>query len=122
MSLAANCKKLCDSGKCDAQCCGPVPFPVDAFNKYAYRAGVKKWEKLELMQDKAGQKYVLAKTKDLDCIFLDKNSCTIYEDRPEVCKLFGTSEELKCPHLTKQGKLRKKQNEKTDDKTSQSNK
>ncbi len=100
------CKKLCEQGICDNDCCGIVPFPVLTFNKYAYRAGVKKWQNLEVVEDKDHNKMIVAYTKDLKCIFLDKGICSIYEDRPEVCQKFGdeSHELLTCPYLTKEGK------------------
>lgn len=90
-------------------CCGPVPFPVATFNKYAYRAGVKKWKSLDLMEDKDKTKLILAVTDDASCIFLENNNCSIYEDRPDVCRKFGPGPNklLKCPHINKEGTLRK---------------
>ena len=60
-------------------CCGPVMF--------------SKWE-LSRLKDR----------KDFDpnsCFYLDnKKGCSIYEERPILCRLFGASEilKLKCPH------------------------
>lgn len=33
------------------------------------------------------------------CWFLKGNRCSIYEDRPDVCKRFGTVKELPCPKM-----------------------
>jgi Fe-S-cluster containining protein len=59
---------------------------------------------------------VIAITKSSNCIFLTKDKkCAIYEDRPEVCKLYGTSktnQDLMCPYLKHNGNKRSKADQK----------
>lgn len=57
-------------------CCGPVPF--------------SKWE-WEQIKDKR-------KTITLNCPYASENGCEIYEQRPILCRLFGTVPKIKCPH------------------------
>lgn len=33
-----------------------------------------------------------------DCVHLGAHGCTVYDERPLVCRLFGTSARLPCPH------------------------
>lgn len=35
---------------------------------------------------------------DLSCPHLGAKGCTVYADRPLICRLFGTTSELPCPH------------------------
>lgn len=50
-------------------------------------------------------------TDDLLCVFLNRKTrlCAVYENRPDVCKLFGTKEGVKislglaCPHFKPNG-------------------
>lgn len=56
-------------------CCGPVPFAkIEAQN-----APVK------------------PPTKSLMCPYASKDGCEIYENRPFICRLYGTIENLQCP-------------------------
>lgn len=36
--------------------------------------------------------------ENLSCPHLEKNGCGVYEERPLICRLFGTSPQLLCPH------------------------
>lgn len=62
-----------------SDCCGPVPFaPVE-------------WKRIKL-----------AKTGIAcdSCLYLVDSKCSIYRDRPFLCRLFGATEDAKmaCPH------------------------
>jgi hypothetical protein len=35
---------------------------------------------------------------ELNCPYLGKNGCEVYEERPLICRLFGTTPKLACPH------------------------
>jgi hypothetical protein len=56
-------------------CCGHVPASLEEFGR------IKLW----------------AEEKQ-DCRFLENGKCTIYDERPIMCRLFGLHEELRCPH------------------------
>lgn len=65
-----------------SDCCGAVPFSD------------KEWEKVK---DRPKRK----EDGSLACKFLINNKCSIYEDRPYICRIFGTTKgvkELECPH------------------------
>lgn len=71
---------MCKEGCSD--CCGPVPFTDE------------EWEKVK---DRPKRK----EDGSLKCQFLIDNKCSIYEDRPYLCRIFGTTkgvQKLECPH------------------------
>jgi len=35
---------------------------------------------------------------DLVCGYLKEGRCSVYENRPAICRLFGVAEKLTCPH------------------------
>jgi uncharacterized protein len=35
---------------------------------------------------------------ELNCPYLGKNGCEVYNERPLICRLFGTTPKLLCPH------------------------
>lgn len=39
-----------------------------------------------------------AAMSNLSCPHLGKNGCSVYDDRPLICRLFGTTPKLLCPH------------------------
>ena len=89
--------------KCKADCCGPVPFEPEIFEKYKHLI-TKEYESQnilkELIRFKASH-VVLPLTKDLTCVFLDESfKCLIYDERPDFCKMFGQNKHprMKCPH------------------------
>lgn len=64
----------CKDGCTD--CCGPVPFTKE------------EWDKVE-------DKRV---AKNIDCPYSTEEKCDIYKDRPFMCRIFGASTDLLCPH------------------------
>jgi Uncharacterised protein family (UPF0153). len=34
----------------------------------------------------------------LSCPYLGKQGCEVYDERPLICRLFGTTPQLPCPH------------------------
>ncbi len=63
-----------------SDCCGPVPFTL--------------WE-WERVQDRRHGDW-----SSLKCPYAVNGRCEIYEQRPFMCRLFGTTEDarLRCPH------------------------
>ncbi len=89
------CKEGC------TDCCGPVPFPEETVKKHEDK---KQREVTEVVSG-GGSIYVL--TKDVNCVFLSQEGkCVIYEDRPQVCKDYGTIPRLQCPHINMNGNPR----------------
>jgi Fe-S-cluster containining protein len=58
-------------------CCGQIPFHPWEANKVGIKEGLQ---------------------LDDDCQFICKNGCSIYEDRPFMCRLFGVVDDdrLRC--------------------------
>jgi Fe-S-cluster containining protein len=84
-------KELC---KGCGECCGCVPFNPELFSKIKG----KTQRKYTLMPFIANT--VVPITDDFICVFLTKEKlCSIYEDRPEVCRIQGTIERLPCPRI-----------------------
>ena len=54
--------------------------------------------------------FVAFLTDDMFCIFLNRETklCSIYEDRPDVCRLSGSSRhpDLQCPYFKRSGNPR----------------
>jgi Fe-S-cluster containining protein len=84
-------KFKCQPG-CNA-CCGPVPLCTK-------EAAVLK----EIVKDNPDRSlleglnsFMTPVDSNLNCKFSSAKGCTIYEDRPFMCRLYGTTEALKCP-------------------------
>lgn len=94
MSKDINWKKLC---KHCGQCCGPVPFDAQFF---ADNNDKMRREPVEVIPE-AFPGMVLVLTEDGYCVFLtDNKRCAIYDERPMVCRLYGTVPEMRCPKLS----------------------
>lgn len=84
----------CDVSKCHAACCGLVPIPAEIFgrNKGAIQGP------FDLIPC-FGETVIVSKHGTHRCAFLtDDCRCAIYDDRPEICRMFGESDHplLKC--------------------------
>lgn len=92
--MTFQCKK-----NCRGDCCGIIGFPKELIKKTEHLAQVKPLEIVEI-KDK-----IFPMTKDLICIYLNRmtKKCMIYDLRPEVCKLYGTSDILPCPYVRPDG-------------------
>jgi Fe-S-cluster containining protein len=88
----------CQTDKCKSECCGIVPIPADVFE----RNRAKLQQPCKIIADLIpGQ--VIATGANLTCGFLSPDhKCVIYDERPDVCRKFGSVEEthemLICPH------------------------
>lgn len=63
-------------------CCGPVTTSPEEMARLPRKS-------------KAEQEIAIA---DLNCVHLGAQGCTVYSQRPLICRLFGTSTKLPCPH------------------------
>lgn len=63
-------------------CCGPVT----ASSEEVARLPVK---------NNAAHDAALA---ELNCVYLGKQGCEVYDERPLICRVFGTTPKLACPH------------------------
>ena len=86
------------------ECCIVVPIPKQVFAKHRHRCQV------ELLEVRDIGSEAVPDTKDHLCAFLDRETkqCTIYDDRPEMCRLYGTKEspDLGCSYVNPFGKPR----------------
>jgi len=87
----------CNIKKCKAKCCGAVPIPRDTYKGFSKIRPVVK----EFYIDE--DNVIIAFTEDCSCPFLTYDyRCSIYDFRPEICRLFGSSDDdkmLQCKHL-----------------------
>ena len=99
--LQYNCLKR----KCSA-CCGPVSIPKAIVDKHRALLPVD-----AVVFDMEDGNLVVTKKDGPQCGFLNQNSesCLIYEDRPIICREYGTTDELPCPFLLPNGCKRSRQ-------------
>ncbi len=95
------------------ECCGLVPFQEDTILNNIDKIQVKPTETVnidaEKQYDGSIQKDIMyPMTDDGLCIFLRRKDmkCMIYNDRPDVCKKYGTIQELPCPYINYNGNKR----------------
>jgi len=72
-------------------CCGPVPFS-------------------EIEAERVGLERIEGST-DLACPFVRDGRCSIYKDRPFMCRLFGTAPQVPQLHCPKGGTCEKPMSE-----------
>jgi Fe-S-cluster containining protein len=97
-----NCNKCLD--KCKAVCCGIIPFDRKFIAKNKPLRKVVK--EIDMGEE------VILETEGLRCPYLSEQfTCTIYNKRPEVCKLYGneTQINLTCQYQDKDGRIRSRQ-------------
>lgn len=82
------------------KCCFLVPIEEDIWEKFKHLAKVERIERIS----NGKEERILPVTKDGMCPFLEAGSCLIYCDRPQLCKEFGTIDQLPCPELTTSGR------------------
>lgn len=71
------CKMLCQ------QCCGPIGCSEFEARHIFYKT-----------QTKVGR----VNPKDFCTLLTDSGTCSIYEHRPLICRLWGTVKAMQCPH------------------------
>ena len=93
----------CKTGRCAAACCYNVPFANHELERFAGSI-VSQPVEYEVMECGAILPHTVKIEKPSDvlrnkCPFLRHDfKCDIYEDRPEVCRLFG-QKELPCKFI-----------------------
>ena len=99
---------MIDCSKCLKQgdCCGLFPMNKELVNRNKHKFQVNPSKIIE-----NGNRIVIL-TEDLFCVFLNRETktCMIYEERPNVCKLYGVSKDkrLQCPYFKPSGAKRSK--------------
>ena len=64
-------------------CCGPVTASSEEMSRLPVKSDAEHDAALE----------------HLNCVHLGPDGCTVYEDRPLICRLFGTTPSMACPSL-----------------------
>ena len=63
-------------------CCGPVTTSSEEMSRLPVKTDAEHeaaWE-------------------HLNCVHLGSNGCTVYDERPLICRLFGTTPRMPCPN------------------------
>ena len=63
-------------------CCGPVTTSPEEMSRLPRKTAAEQ----EAAMD------------ELNCVHLGPNGCEVYDQRPLICRLFGTTPCLPCPH------------------------
>lgn len=94
------CTNAIKGGICHADCCRIViiPFLQFFYDSLAHRRCCEPDEEFRVAE------LVYPYREDTICVFLnqEKNLCSIYPIRPQVCSRYGTTEQ--CRHFTAKGK------------------
>jgi Fe-S-cluster containining protein len=64
-----------------SDCCGPVPVSSVEAKKLGIDTGITS-----------------VKMGTCECVYSSSEGCTVYENRPFMCRLFGATKNLVCPH------------------------
>ena len=90
--------------ECQAMCCEIISFPPDFIEKHKLSFQVKDGIQV-VVSPPIGVKVT---TPDGQCVFLDRLTwkCTVYEERPNICREFGQSPKLLCPYFSMEGVIR----------------
>jgi len=96
--MSFKCKEDC------GECCGIIPISPALARKTEHFAQVEPKEVLEYK----GNLYPI--TKDGKCIYLNRETkeCSIYDERPKICRMFGLTSATPCPYLREDGTKRNK--------------
>jgi len=104
MENISGCRKAIEEGRCAGDCCGLVPLTEEILEKHKDKIQVPIIQKIPHPQG------IVSITSDLKCIFLNRVTklCMIYEDRPDVCRMYGISNHpaLACPYVKPNGNPR----------------
>ena len=82
------------------KCCGVVPWSAPEFNKLGDKGGQH-----PIIQVHEGTVTPMRSDGCMDCPFYSDQGCTVYEDRPFMCRLYGTVENLPCVMGQKPAKM-----------------
>ena len=62
-------------------CCGPVTTSPEEMSRLPRKTAAEQEAALD----------------ELNCVHLGPQGCTVYDERPLICRLFGTTARLPCP-------------------------
>lgn len=109
--MSFNCLPNC------GKCCGIVPIPKSTYEKHKDKLPIDHVLMLAPKDRRSSEEAVFVVAKGtVQCAFLDPmKRCSIYEDRPWVCREFGvgafawTDPRMACPFLRPDGEKRTRQ-------------
>ena len=70
-------------------CCGPVTTSSEEMSRLPVKNDAEHTEALD----------------DFKCVHLGTNGCTVYAERPLICRLFGTTPNMPCPNGRRPDKM-----------------
>jgi len=70
-------------------CCGPVTTSSEEMSRLPVKTDAEHTEALD----------------DFNCVHLGPNGCTVYSERPLICRLFGTTSNMPCPNGRRPDKM-----------------
>lgn len=82
---AVSCQGLC------AAACGPVDMSTAERERIAARG-------VMIPPPQKALEAILAGERTADCPALLNGRCSVYEDRPLICRLWGAVQSMPCPH------------------------
>lgn len=96
--MAFKCLENCGS------CCGGIKFDIRKWNKLKNKTVTKDY----MAQRVSRTEIYVVSNEDQLCVFLDRvtKKCLIYEERPTLCRMYGSNEILPCPFLLPDGSPR----------------
>jgi len=90
------CKEDC------GECCGTITLNPEIVFKNIGKIQRKITKTIPIGRDED-----IYETEDGLCLFLTPDKeCAIYQDRPEVCRLYGINPKLPCPYIKPNGNPR----------------
>lgn len=110
-------KLPCD--KCDGDCCGPIPmekaFIDRMWSKYSLEETLGPISEENFIDSTISGTVRYHNGNRQECIFKTSKGCSIYEDRPVICKVYGETYIVRCPYenLDKQPECSDKRRELT---------
>ena len=105
--MSMNCEGCL--ARCKGECCANVPLPARLFKDHEAEKEIT--EMIDI-GEQLGEPYVVPVTADGRCPFMDDTfHCSIYEDRPIVCRKFGDESctFTTCSWQDKDGRIRSRQ-------------
>ena len=80
-------------GKC-ADSCGPIGMSKAEYDALRSLVG----ERIQAITLDTGEILLTNYDKELHCPLLANGKCSVYENRPMICRLWGMVKKMRCPH------------------------